>query len=81
MRKHYMTLCIRDNVEITHIEKNGEIEVTFETAVKDGFKSAVFNIKGETLMNDGYNASELDFFSRFVLKNEEGIVAESKGLI
>ena len=79
MRKHYMTLCLYNNTEITHIVNKGNIEITFEQPVNGGFKDAVFLIDGTNISNDGFNNSELDFFGRFVKKNAEVIGRESRG--
>lgn len=79
MRIHYMTLCMYGNTEVTHIMNNGKIEVTFEQAVKGGFKDAVFLLDGTVLSNNGFNNSEIDFFRRFTEKNAEVINAEARG--
>lgn len=81
VRKHYMTLCIRDNTEITHIERNGIIEVTFEQAINGGFKTLVMDVDANVISNDGYNDAEIAYFREFTLRNKPGIVAESRGEI
>ena len=44
MRISYMTLCYRENTEVTYmLNKQGRIEVTFEKAVTGGFNTTVFN--------------------------------------
>ena len=52
MRKHYMTLCARGNsdIEITHIKKNGEIEVTCEQATNGGFNTLVMALDGKIML-------------------------------
>lgn len=66
MRISYITLCYRENTEVTYmLNKQGRIEVTFEKAVTDGFNTAVFNDRGELLSNEGFNPSDIDYFSRF----------------
>lgn len=80
-RKHYMTLCFRDNTEVTHIERNGKIEVTFEQAIKGGFKTLVMDVDANVISNDGFNAADVAFFQDFTLRNKPGIVAESRGEI
>lgn len=37
MCKLYCRLCQRDNTDVTYINRNGNIEVTFEKAVYGGF--------------------------------------------
>lgn len=81
MRKHYMTLCFKGNVEITHIEKGGTIEVTFEQAVNGGFNTFVITIDGTIVSNEGFSDSDVSYFVRFVEENKAGIIAESKGEI
>ena len=81
IRKHYMTLCFRNNTEVTHIVKNGNIEVTFEEAVNGGFKTLVTDINGNVKSNKGFNPSEIDFFLRFLKSNKTGIIEESRGVI
>ncbi len=79
MRKHYMTLCMYGNTEVTHVSKDGNVEVTFEQAVNGGFRNAVFLLDGTVLSNNGFNNSELDFFRRFTEKNAEVISLEARG--
>lgn len=79
MRKHYMTLCIRGNTEITHIKKGNTIEVTFEQAVTGGFNTLVTDIDGNVLSNTGFNGSDVDFYLRFLQQNKSLIIKESNG--
>ena len=72
-----MTLCFRGNTEVTHIVKNGKIEVTYEQAVDGGFHTLVVDIEGNVLSNDGFNDSEVDFFRRFTIQNAPAIIMES----
>lgn len=66
MKISYMTLCYRENTEVTYmLNKQWRIEVTFEKAVTGGFNTAVFNDRGELLSNEGFNPSDIDYFSRF----------------
>ena len=81
MRKHYMTLCFRGDVEITHICKNGVIEVTFEQAIKGGFNTLVTTLDGAILQRNGFTDSDVDFYLRFLNDNKRGIIAESRGEI
>lgn len=68
MRKSYMTLCMRGNTEVTHILRNGKLEVTFEQAVSNGFNTLVLNDKGQIVKNDGFNSSDIAFFKDFLRK-------------
>ena len=81
VRKHYMTLCFRDNTEVTHIERNGTIEVTFEQACKGGFKTLVMDVDANIISNAGFTDADVAFFRDFTLRNKPGIVAESRGEI
>lgn len=80
MRKHYMTLCIRNNTEVTHIIRNGRIEVTFEQAVNGGFKTLVLLENGDIISNDGFNASDIYFFEDFLRRNIDVIREEALGV-
>ena len=81
VRKHYMTLCIRDNTEITHIEKSGIIEVTFEQDIPGGFKTLVLDMNANVITNVGFNLSEIAYFQKFLVQNRDGILMESRGEI
>lgn len=76
-----MTLCFRENTEVTHIVNNGKIEVTYEQAVDGGFHTLVVGIDGNVVSNDGFNDSEVDFFRRFTIQNAPAIIMESNGEI
>lgn len=76
-----MTICFRENTEVTHIVNNGKIEVTYEQAVDGGFHTLVVDIEGNVLSNDGFNDSEVDFFRRFTIQNAPAIIMESSGKI
>ena len=79
VRHHFITLCTRNNTEVTHIVKNGKIEVTYEEAVNGGFKTLVTDIQGNVLSNDGFNSSEVAYFSNFTRQCARGIEQESRG--
>lgn len=78
MRKSYMTLCMRGNTEVTHILKNGQLEVTFEQAVNGGFNTAVFNDNG-LVSNNGFCNADIAFFTDFYHKNASTMLAEARG--
>ena len=83
MRKHYMTLYTRGNqgIEVSHIKKNGVIEVTCEQAVNGGFNSLVTDIDGNIINSYGFNGSDIQYLVRFIRKSKEGIMEESEGVI
>lgn len=81
MRKHYMTLCVYNNTEVTHIKRDWGIEVSFEQAVTGGFKTLITTLDGKILKNDGFNPAEVDFFLRFLNSNKNTIIMESNGEI
>lgn len=81
MRKTYMILYIRGTTEITHIDRKGTIEVTFEQACTDGFNSLVTDIDGNILSRIGFNDSDVAFYLSFLDSNREGIILESRGEI
>lgn len=81
IRKHYITICFRNNTEVTHIEKNGVIEVTYEQACNGGFKTLVMDLAANVISNDGFNDSDVAFFKAFTLQNKPAIEAESRGEI
>lgn len=55
----YFNSVSKERVEI---EKGN---TTFEKAVTGGFNTAVFNDREELLSNEGFNPSDIDYFSRF----------------
>ena len=80
-RKHYMTLNFRNNTEVTHIQRDIGIVVTFEQAVTGGFYSCDFLLNGTLVNNTGFNQSDLQFFKSFVVHNAPVIAMESRGEI
>lgn len=76
-----MTICFRENTEVTHIVNNGKIEVAYEQAIGGGFHTLVIDIDGNVISNDGFNDSEVDFFRRFTIQNAPAIIMESNGEI
>ena len=70
VRKHYVTICFRDNTEVTYVLKpNGKVEVEFETAVGKGFHSLTMSESCEVIRCYGYSPSDVDFFKRFLKDN------------
>lgn len=79
MRKHYMTLCVRDNTEVTYVQKATGLEVTFEQSCNGGFKTLIFDEQFRVISNSGFNSSELNYFLEFLKNNISTIKAESRG--
>ena len=81
IRKHYMTLCLRGNTEVTHIIKSGRLEVTFEQATKGGFNTLVVLDDCTIVSNTGFNDSEISFYIQFLKNNIDVMWKEAKGLL
>ena len=71
MRKHYMTLFTRNKKGdvVTYVTEHGKIEVTVETPVKDGFKTAVIDEDCNILYSEGFDTDDLKFYQNFVRNN------------
>lgn len=74
-----MTLSFLGDTEVTFVENNGVIEVTFERAVNSGFQSAVFNQYGTLLENNGFNSKELTLFKDITLKGIPVMIRDLQG--
>lgn len=72
-----MTINFMNDVEVTHTEKDGVIEVTFERVCE----KAVLLLDGTILSNIGFDDAEMQYFQNFVIKSAEVIRAESRGEI
>lgn len=79
LRKHYMTLCVRGNTEVTHILKGNTLEITFEQAKKGGFNTLVLDDKANIISNQGFNNSDIVFFKDFLLRNIQVMYEEARG--
>lgn len=77
VRKHYMTLCIYNNTEVTYRNNNDKIEITFEQACSKGFKELVTDINGKILRNDGFNDAEISVLLNFLKINKKLIKEEA----
>lgn len=69
MREHYMTMCFRENTEVTYIVKDNEIIVTYEKAVRNGFHRADIKLDGTVILQEGFSPSDIDYFIRFTIQN------------
>ncbi len=78
MRKHYMTMCFRGDTEVTYIETDKGIIVTYEQAVYKGFHKLDITLNGEIVFVDGFNQAEVDYYKRFTLDNKEAIIIRNK---
>ena len=81
VRKHYITICFKGNTVVTHIAKNGTIEVTFEQAVKDGFNTLIADIDSNVISNNGFNNADVEYFRQVFRHNRSVIIDESRGVI
>lgn len=76
-----MTICVMNNTEVTHIKRKNYLEVTFEQAYYNGFKTLICDDSGNILSNDGFNNAEVAFFLDFLRRNIEVMKQESEGLL
>lgn len=77
MRRHYVTLCVHGNTVVTYTRTEGGVEVTFEQAKNKGFNTAVMDLDGGILRNDGFAPAEADYFRRFLRRNRDAIAEEA----
>lgn len=77
MRKHYITLCLYDNTEVTYIRTKNGLEVTFEKAINKGFCELVVDIDGNIIKNNGFNDAEVGRLLRFFNRNKDLIIKEA----
>lgn len=71
-RKHFMSIHMLhsepiDTIEVTCVDKDGQIEVLFEQAVESGFNDAVLLLDATVVSNEGYNDEYMDYFKYFVV--------------
>ena len=77
MRRHYVTLCAHGNTVVTYTRMTGGVEVTFEQAKNKGFNTAVMDLDGGIISNDGFPPAEVDYFQRFLRRNRNLIAEEA----
>lgn len=70
MRKHYATLCLHRDTEVTYIVGSSGIEVTFEQVVYNGFNSLVLTLNGKILSCHGFTNAEVSYFQLFLERNK-----------
>ncbi len=75
MRRRYVTLCVHGNTVVTYARKADGVQVTFEQAKNKGFNTAVLDLDGAIISNDGFPPAETDYFQRFLRRNRD-IIAE-----
>ena len=75
MRRHYVTLCVHGNTVVTYTRTTGGVEVTFEQAKNKGFNTAVMDLDGGIISNDGFEPAEADYFRGFLRRNRD-IISE-----
>ena len=73
MRRHYVTLCVHGNTVVTYTRTTGGVEVTFEQAKHKGFNTAVMDLDGGIISNDGFPPAEVDYFQRFLRHHRDAI--------
>ena len=73
MRRHYVTLCVHGNTVVTYTRTESGVQVTFEQAKSKGFHTAVMNLDGAIISNDGFEPAEADYFRRFLRRNRDAI--------
>ncbi len=69
-RKHYMTICTRNNTQVYYIYINGVIEIYFEQGYSRRIKTLVLENISETkdiyiIKNSGFNSAEVAYFVAF----------------
>ena len=75
MRRHYVTLCMHGNTVVTYTRTESGIQVTFEQPKNRGFNTAVLDLDGGIIRNDGFEPAETDYFQRFLRRNRD-VIAE-----
>ena len=73
MRRHYGTLCVHGNTVVTYTRTDSGVEVTFEQAKNKGFNTAVMDLDGGIIRNDGFPPAETDYFQRFLRRHRDAI--------
>ena len=80
MRHHYITICTRGkDIEVTHIDRGSYIEISFEQATNGGFNTLLMDNNGKILSCNGFNASDVQFLTAFLVRNVSVIIDESRG--
>jgi hypothetical protein len=79
-RVGYMTVCFKDDMEVTYSfnekDRDETPEIMYETAIKTGFKTMVTDISGNVIRNQGYAPDEVTFNINFTKLNKEQILSE-----
>ena len=71
-RKHYMTLCFKNNTSVFCTINDGWLEVTFERTNADGYlKSLVLGEGYDVIKNDGFNSEEILYFKDFLKRHKQ----------
>lgn len=74
-----MTMCFRENTEVTYVVKDNEIIVTYEKAVNNGFNRADIKLDGTVVLQEGFKPSDIDYFIRFTLQNASVLESVVRG--
>ena len=78
-RRHYMTLCMYNDTVVTTQIQGDILVVTFEQAIKGGFKTLNFDIAGNIISNFGFDNSETAIFHDFVIRNAAELIKSARG--
>ena len=78
-RVHYMTLSFRGDTEVTYIDKDRTIEVTFEQPKYGGFNTLVTDIDGQIIQRYGFTNADVEFLISFLKDNSPLIIEECRG--
>lgn len=79
IRRHYMTLCIYGDTEVTVQTRDDIVIVTFEKAVDNGFNTLEMTVDGQVLSNSGFSSFEVDQFCQFTKQNKDGLLKQNRG--
>ena len=78
-RVHYMTISFRGDTEVTYIQRDEAIEVTFEQPKYGGFNTLVTDIDGNIIERDGFTNAAVEFLISFLEDNSPVIIEECRG--
>lgn len=69
MRKHFATMCFRENIEVTYTVKDGDIIVIYEKAVRNGLHRAHIKLDGSIILQEGFTSSDMEYLIKFTFRN------------
>ena len=74
-----MTLCMYNDTVVTTQTQNDMLVITFEQAIKGGFKTSNFDVVGNVINNQGFDNSEIAIFRDFVIRNATELIKSNRG--